>query len=61
MIADYGPSGVVGAAFSAVTREGLIEHTGRYVMSDDDTTRHRVGLYRSLAFVADQRAKAAGE
>jgi hypothetical protein len=53
------PSGVVGAAFSAVTREGLIEHTGQFVMSEDDKTRHRVGVYRSLVFIPDAKAQAA--
>ena len=55
------PSGVVGAAFANLNREGrVIEHSGRYEASDDERTHgHRIGVYRSLVYRPDwQRAQA---
>jgi hypothetical protein len=42
------PSGVIGAAFSASVREGVIEASGRYVQSTEPSTRHRIIVWSSL-------------
>lgn len=43
-------SPVIGAAFSACAREGVIEPTGRYIPSTEQTTRHRIAVWRSLRY-----------
>lgn len=43
-------SPVIGAAFSACVRDGVIEGTGRYVQSTEASTRHRIQIWASLAF-----------
>ncbi len=43
------PGSAVGPRFAAAARRGLIEPTGRYVMSTDPATRHRLAEWRGTS------------
>lgn len=43
------PGSAVGPRFNAAARTGVIEPTGRYVMSTDPATRHRLAEWRGTA------------
>ena len=43
------PTAVIGAAFSHLAREGVLEHVA-YVPATVSTTRHKIGQYRSLIY-----------
>lgn len=42
------PSATVGRAFTACEAEGVIENTHRTVRNEDDNTRHRIYMWKSL-------------
>jgi hypothetical protein len=43
------PTAVIGAAFSRLARDGVLEEVDR-VMANVSTTRHKIGVYRSLIY-----------
>lgn len=47
-LADINERAVIGAAFDWAHKQGLIEPTGRYVMSTEPSTRHRINVWRSV-------------
>lgn len=44
------PSPIIGAAFSACRRDGVIAETGRFVQSTEASTRHRIAVWGSLVY-----------